>query len=68
MKPEERIKKRVGVLLDCANVAEVARRTGYPRSTLQNWQNKPLSIPAVCLETLEDLLGTGKERCKRGQC
>ena len=23
-----------------------------------------LMIPAVCLETLEDLLGTGKERCK----
>ena len=65
MKPEERIKKRVGVLLDCANVAEVARRTGYPRSTLQNWQENPLSIPAVGLETLEDLLGVGKEKYKR---
>ena len=64
MKPEQRIKRRVAILLDCANVSEVARRTGYPRSTIQNWKRNPLMIPAVCLEPLEDLLGTGKERCK----
>jgi len=62
MKPEQRIKKRVGVLFDCANLSEVARRTGYPRSTLQSWKQDPLKIPAVCLETLEDLLGAGKEK------
>ena len=60
MKPEQRIKRRVAILLDCVNVSEVSRRAGYPRSTLQNWKRDPLSIPAVCLETLEDLLG--KER------
>lgn len=62
MKPEQRIKKRVGALFNCVNVSEVSRRTGYPRSTLQNWKNDPLSIPAVCLETLEQLLGKEKER------
>lgn len=62
MKPEQRVKKRVEILLDCVNVSEVSRRTGYPRSTLQHWKKDPLSIPAVCLETLEQLLGTGKEK------
>lgn len=65
MKPEERIRKRVGILLDCANLMEVSRRTGISRSTLRNWQHDPLRIRAVELEKLEDLLGTGKERCRR---
>ena len=65
MKPEERIKRRVRVLLDCANLMEVSRRTGIPRTTLRNWQYHPLTIRAVDLERLEDLLGTGKERYRR---
>jgi hypothetical protein len=65
MKPEERIRKRVGLLLDCANLMEVHRRTGIPRSTLRNWKNEPLRISAYDLEKLEDLLGSGKERYKR---
>lgn len=64
LKPEQRIKKRIETLFGCANLAEVARRTGYPRSSIQNWKKNPLSIPAVCLETLEDILGTGKEKYK----
>jgi hypothetical protein len=64
MKPEERIRRRVGVLLDCANLMEVSRRTGIPRTTLRNWQQEPLRIKALDLEKLEDLLGKGKERYK----
>ena len=62
IKPEERIKRRVGILLDCANLMEVSRRTGIPRTTLRNWQKEPLRIKALDLEKLEDLLGKGKER------
>lgn len=65
MKPADRIRRRVGILLDCANLMEVSRRTGIPRSTLRNWQQDPLRIKALDLETLEDLLGQGKERYKR---
>lgn len=65
MRPEERIRRRVGVLLGCANLMEVSRRTGISRSTLRNWQQEPLRIKAVDLEILEDLLGTGKEKYKR---
>lgn len=65
MKPEERIRRRVGILLDCANLMEVHRRTGIPRSTIRHWQQDPLRIRAVDLERLEDLLGKGKEKCKR---
>lgn len=65
MKPEDRIRRRVGILLDCANLMEVSRRTGIPRSTLRNWKQDPLRIKALDLETLEDLLGQGKERYKR---
>ena len=64
MKPEERIRRRVGILLDCANLMEVSRRTGIPRTTLRNWQQEPLRIKALDLEKLEDLLGKGKERYK----
>ena len=67
MKPEERIRRRVGILLDCANLAEVHRRTGIPRTTLRNWKADPLRIKALELEKLEDLLGTGKERYKGGR-
>ena len=66
MKPEERIRRRVGILLDCANLMEVSRRTGIPRTTLRNWKTDPLRIKALELEKLEDLLGTGKERYKGG--
>lgn len=65
MKPEERIRERVAILLDCANLMEVHRRTGIPRTTLRNWQRNPLQIKAVDLEKLEDLLGKGKERYRR---
>lgn len=65
MRPEERIRLRVGLLLDTANLAEVCRRTGIKRSTIRNWKNDPLRIRAVDLETLEDLLGKGKEKYKR---
>ncbi len=65
MKPEERIRRRVAILLDCANLMEVHRRTGIPRSTLRHWQQEPLRIKAIDLEKLEDLLGKGKERYKR---
>ena len=65
MKPEERIKRRVAVLLDCANLMQVSRRTGIPRSTLRNWKQDPLRIRALDLETLEDLLGQGKEKYRR---
>jgi len=65
MKPADRIRRRVGILLDCSNLMEVSRRTGIPRSTLRNWQQDPLRIKALDLETLEDLLGQGKERYKR---
>ena len=64
MKPEERVRRRVRLLLDCANLAEVHRRTGIPRSTLQHWKTEPLRISAVDLERFEDLLGKGKERFK----
>ena len=64
MKPEQRIRRRVGILLDCANLMEVSRRTGIPRTTLRNWQQDPLRIKALDLEKLEDLLGQGKERYK----
>jgi hypothetical protein len=64
MKPEERIRRRVRLLLDCMNLAEVHRRTGIPRSTLQHWKTDPLRISAVDLERLEDLLGKGKEKYK----
>ena len=57
MKPADRIRRRVGILLDCSNLMEVSRRTGIPRSTLRNWQQDPLRIKALDLETLEDLLG-----------
>ena len=67
MKPEERIRRRVGILLDCANLMEVSRRTGISRTTLRNWKADPLRIKALELEKLEDLLGTGKERYKRGR-
>ena len=67
MKPEDRIRERVGILLDCANLMEVHRRTGIPRSTIRNWQRDPLQIKAVDLEKLEDLLGKGKERYRRGK-
>lgn len=66
MKPEDRIKRRVGILLDCANLMEVHRRTGIPRSTIRHWQRNPLQIKAVDLEKLEELLGKGKERYKGG--
>ena len=66
MKPEERIRRRVGILLDCTNLMEVSRRTGIPRTTLRNWKQDPLRIKALDLEVLEDLLGTGKERYKGG--
>lgn len=65
MTPEQRVKRRVGILLDAANLMEVSRRTGIPRSTIRNWQEKPTRIRAVDLERLEDLLGQGKERYKR---
>ena len=52
--------------LDCANLMEVSRRTGIPRTTLRNWKADPLRIKALELEKLEDLLGTGKERYKGG--
>ncbi len=65
MTPEQRVKRRLDILLDAANLAEVSRRTGIPRSTIRNWQLKPTRIRAVDLERLEDLLGTGKERYKR---
>jgi hypothetical protein len=67
MKPEERIRRRVGILLDCANLMEVSRRTAIPRTTLRNWKADPLRIKALELEKLEDLLGTGKERYKGGR-
>ena len=67
MKPEERIRRRVGILLDCANLMEVSRRTGIPRTTLRNWKADPLRIKALELEKLEDLLGTGKGRYKGGR-
>lgn len=65
MRPEERIKRRVGILLNCANLMEVHRRTGIPRTTLRNWQQDPLRIKAIDLEKLEDLLGVGKEKYRR---
>lgn len=64
MKPEQRIRRRVGILLDCVNISEVSRRTGIPKTTIRNWQSNPESIKAVDLERLEDLLGRGKERFK----
>ena len=67
MKPEERIRRRVGILLDCAKLMEVSRRTGIPHTTLRNWKADPLRIKALELEKLEDLLGTGKERYKGGR-
>lgn len=61
MKPEERVKRRVLALLDCANLMEVHRRTGIPRTTIRNWKEDPTRIKAVDLERLEDLLGRKKQ-------
>ena len=57
MKPEDEVRNRIRVLFDCTNLMEVSRRTGYPRSTLQNWKKNPLKIRAVDLVRLERLLG-----------
>ena len=64
MKPEERIRRRVGILLDCANLMEVSRRTGIPRTTLRNWKADPLRIKALELEKLEDLWAQGRRDTK----
>lgn len=57
MKPEDRVKKEVDALLDCANVAEVSRRIGRPRATVDYWKKHPESIRAVDLERLRDIRG-----------
>lgn len=57
MKPEDRVKKEVDKLFECVNVAEVSRRIGRPRATVDYWKKHPESIRAVDLERLKDLRG-----------
>ena len=57
MKPEEEVKKRARIVFNMRNLSELSRRTGYPKSTLQNWRNNPLSIRAVDLIRLENVTG-----------
>ncbi len=56
MTPEKELSERVRKLFDMRNLSEIARRTGYPKTTLSQWKRKPLSIPALALITLERLL------------
>lgn len=60
-RPEQRIRKRVKAIFDCRNVAELARRTGYPQQTLSDWKRNPLRIRAIDLETLEDKLNLSRQ-------
>lgn len=55
---ERDIKSRVAAVFDCRNIAEMSRRTGIPRSTLQSWRRDPLKIRAVDLIVLEAFTGT----------
>lgn len=47
--PEQEVKAVLTKLFNCRNLSEVARRTGYPQSTLSAWRRKPESIKAVDL-------------------
>lgn len=47
--PEQEIRQTIKKLFACRNLSEVARRTGYPQSTLSAWRRKPESIKAVDL-------------------
>lgn len=49
MTPEQEIRQTIKKLFDCRNLSEVARKTGYPASTLSAWRRKPESIKAVDL-------------------
>ena len=64
MKPEERIRRRVGILLDCANLMDVSRRTGIPRTTLRNWKADPLRIKALELRSWRTCWAQGRRDTK----
>ena len=57
MRPEDEVKRRVRLIFDMRNVAEMSRRTGYPKETLRGWKNSPLRIRAVDLIRLEQKTG-----------
>ena len=57
MRAEEIVRDRIKNLFLMKNLAEVSRRTGYPRATLQSWKDHPERIRAVDLIRLEELLG-----------
>ena len=49
--------KRVEHIFRSRNIADMARETGYPRTTLNSWKNHPEIIKAVDLERLEEMYG-----------
>lgn len=57
MRPEEIVREKIKNLFQLKNLAEVARRTGYPRATLQSWKDHPERIRAVDLIRLEEMIG-----------
>lgn len=55
-RPEQEVRKRVHLIFDMKNLAEMERRTGYNHQTLSNWRKNPLIIKAVDLIRLEQML------------
>lgn len=54
-KPEAEVRQRVKAVFDMRVIAEMSRRSGYPKETLRMWKNNPLRIRAVDLLRLEQM-------------
>ena len=51
---EKELRQRIRKVFDARNVSELARKTGYPVSTVSSWKRCPVSIPAIALIRLEE--------------
>lgn len=51
---EKELRQRIRKVFDARNVSELARKAGYPVSTVSRWKRCPVSIPAIALIRLEE--------------
>lgn len=51
------MRQRIRKVFDARNVSELARKTGYPSSTIRRWLKRPELISAVALLRIEQELG-----------
>ena len=54
---EKELRQRIRKVFDARNVSELARKTGYPSSTIRRRLKRPELISAVALLRIEQELG-----------